>query len=482
MKPKLLSLLVVFLCVLGSLMIFRGVSPNVTDESAESVRNEVPKAIHRDVGEALQRSERMSTKSVKDDATRQWPQWRGPLGTGVAPHADPPVEWSEDKNIRWKVPLPGKGHSTPIVWGARIFVTAAVPVGDSSPPPAGQRPGAHDNVMAVSRQQFIVLAIDRSDGRIVWRKTVRESTPHEGGHHTGSYASASPVTDGERIYVFFGSQGLFCLDWSGNLVWEKDLGDMHTKHGHGEGSSPALYGDTLIVNWDHEGASFVVALDKKSGTQLWRQDRDEVSSWSTPIVAEHQGRAQVIISATKRIRGYDLTTGDVIWECGGLSHNVVASPVAADGMVYAGSSYEKRVMLAIRLNGAKGDITGTDKVAWMLNRYTPYVPSPLLYENHLYFLRHYQGILTCLNGKTGKALYGRVRLPGIRNVYASPVAAAGRVYITSQSGVTVVLRHGRSPQILAVNQLDDGFSASAALVEDELFLRGERYLYCLKKG
>ena len=463
-------------------MIFRGVSSDAADESAESVRDEVPKPIPRDVSEALQRSERISTKSVKDDAARHWPQWRGPLGTGVAPHADPPVEWSEDKNIRWKVPLPGKGHSTPIVWGARIFVTAAIPVGDSSSPPTGRRPGAHDNRTAVSRQQFVVLAIDRGDGRIIWQKVVRQSTPHEGGHYTGSYASASPVTDGERVYAFFGSQGLYCLDWNGNIVWKKDFGDMHTKHGHGEGSSPAVYGDTLVVNWDHEGPSFVVALDKRTGTQLWRRDRDEDSSWSTPIVVEHEGKPQVIISATKRIRSYDLVTGGEIWECGGLSQNVVASPVAADGMVYAGSSYEKRVMLAIRLNGAKGDITGTDKVAWMLNRYTPYVPSPLIYENHLYFLRHYQGILTCLNGKTGRALYARVRLLGIRNVYASPVAAAGRVYITSQSGVTVVLRHGVSPQVLGVNQLDDDFNASAALAGDELFLRGERYLYCLKKG
>ena len=481
MKPKLLWFLVVFLCVLASFMIFRGVSEDVTDESVESIDDEVPKTIPGDVSQALQRSERIPTKSVKDDAARHWPQWRGPLGTGVAPYADPPVEWSEDKNVRWKVPLPGKGNSTPIVWGGRVFVTAAVPVGDPSPPPA-QRPGAHDNVTAIRRHRFVVLAINRKDGRIIWEKAAGEAAPHEGGHHTGSYASASPVTDGERVYAFFGSQGLYCLDWNGNIVWKKDFGDMRTKHGHGEGSSPAVYGDTLVVNWDHEGPSFVVALDKKTGTQLWRRDRDEGSSWSTPIVVEHEEKPQVIISATKRIRGYDLTTGDVIWECGGLSHNVVASPVADDGMVYAGSSYEKRVMLAIRLSGAKGDITGTDRVAWMLNRYTPYVPSPLLYENHLYFLKHYQGILTCLNGKTGKALYGRVRLPGIRNVYASPVAAAGRVYITSQSGVTVVLRHGGSPQVLAVNQLDDGFNASAALVEDELFLRGERYLYCLKKG
>lgn len=252
---------------------------------------------------------------------------------------------------------------------------------------------------------------------------------------------------------------------------------MQTLHGHGEGSSPALHDGTLIVNWDHEGSSFVVALDARTGKERWKVARDEVSSWSTPLVVEHQGRTQVIISATRRIRGYDLATGDVVWECGGLSRNVIASPVAAAGMVFAGSSYEKRAMLAIRLDGARGDITGTDRVVWTRDRDTPYVPSPLLYEDKLCFLRHYQGILSCVNARTGDTLYGPVRLPGIYDVYASPVGAAGRVYITSRDGTTLVLRHGSAPEVLALNRLDDSFSASAAVAGGELFLRGEEYLY-----
>jgi outer membrane protein assembly factor BamB len=243
-----------------------------------------------------------------------------------------------------------------------------------------------------------------------------------------------------------------------------------------------LFGNTLVVNWDHEGQSFTVALDKRTGKQLWKIARDEVTSWATPIVVEHDGKPQLIISGTNRIRGFDLATGRVIWECDGLSANIVATPVSADGMVYAGSSYDTRAMLAIRLEGAKGDITGTDRVAWIRTRGTPYVPSPLLYGESLYFLRHYQGVLTRLIARTGEEQDDPFRLPEIRNVYASPVGAAGRVYITDLDGTTVVISHGDSPTVLAINRLDDSFSASATPVGGELFLRGERYLYCIAEG
>ncbi len=430
---------------------------------------------------ALGKLESFRPDPTKNNANHYWPQWRGPLGVGVAPHAVPPIRWSEDQNIRWKLALQGKGHSTPVVWDDHVFVTASVALRNAQAIAADRRLGAHDNIKAVQCQKFLVMAINRHTGHLFWEKTVRENTPHEGGHYTGSYASASPVTDGERVYAFFGSHGIYCLSWSGVLLWQKDLGDMHTRHGHGEGSSPALYKNKLIINWDHEGKSFVVALDKRTGEQRWKRMRDEASSWSTPIVVEHKNRVQVIISAAKRIRGYDLTTGDVIWECGGLSNNVVSSPASAGGMVYAGSSYEKRAMLGIRLDGAAGDITGSDQVLWQINRHTPYVPSLLLYDDKLYFLKHYQGILSCLNVKNGQMLYGPVRLPNIYNVYASPVGAAGRLYITSQSGVTLVLAQGLTPKVLAANQLDDSFSASAALVGGDLFLRGHRYLYCIAK-
>lgn len=415
-------------------------------------------------------------------AERYWPQWRGPLGTGVAPHADPPLRWSESSNIRWKVALPGSGHSTPIVWGDRVFITAAIPYGDRVDPVPDTAPGAHDNAPVLYQYEFAVLAISRADGSVIWQRTLNRQLPREGGHYTASFASNSPVTDGELLFAFFGSHGLFCLNLDGDLQWKADFGVMQTKHGHGEGSSPVLFGNTLVVNWDHEGQSFTVALDKRTGKQLWKIARDEVTSWATPIVVEHDGKPQLIISGTNRIRGFDLATGRVIWECDGLSANIVATPVSADGMVYAGSSYDTRAMLAIRLEGAKGDITGTDRVAWIRTRGTPYVPSPLLYGESLYFLRHYQGVLTRLIARTGEEQDGPFRLPEIRNVYASPVGAAGRVYITDLDGTTVVISHGDSPTVLAINRLDDSFSASATPVGGELFLRGERYLYCIAEG
>jgi outer membrane protein assembly factor BamB len=409
-----------------------------------------------------------------------WPQWRGPLGTGVAPNARPPVEWSDTEHIRWKTALPGKGHSTPIVWGERVFLTMAVPYGEAVKPRFPNRPGAHDNLDLTRHHEFVVMAVRRHDGRVLWQRTVHKDLPHEAGHVTGSLASASPVTDGERVFASFGSNGLYCLDTDGNLLWQKSLGQMHSKHGHGEGSSPALHGETLVVNWDHEEQSFLVALDTRTGRQRWRVARAEDTSWATPIVVEHGGKAQVIVPGTHRVRGYDLASGAVLWECGGLSSNIVASPVAADGVVYAGSSYDTRALLAIRLDGARGDITGTNQVVWTRRRGTPYVPSPLLYDDSLYTLNHYQGILSRLDVRTGDDRGGPFRLEAIHEVYASPVGAAGRVYVTSRDGVTQVISHGEpTPKVLAVNRLDDTVSASAALAGRELFLRGERHLYCI---
>jgi outer membrane protein assembly factor BamB len=413
------------------------------------------------------------------EARDQWPQWRGPLASGVAPKGDPPVVWSETKNVRWKTAIPGKGHSTPIVWGDRIFVTTAIPHGEAGPAVPEHDHGAHDNMPAARDHEFVVLAVSRRDGKILWRRALRDERPHEGTHITGSWASNSPVTDGERLYVSFGSRGIHALDLDGKPLWQTDLGDMLTRHGHGEGSSPALHGDTLVVNWDHQGESFLVALDARTGKQKWKVARDEITSWSTPLVVEHEGKQQVIVSATKRVRAYDLASAEVIWECGGLSRNVVASPVAADGFVYVANSYDWQAMLAIRLSAAKGDITDTEAVVWSRDRDTPYVPSPLLYGDMLCFLKHNQGFLTCVNAKNGKTVFGPQRLEGIRNVFASPVGAADRIYVVDRNGTGLVLGRSAQYELLARNRLDDSFSASPAIVGEELFLRGERNLYCI---
>lgn len=414
-------------------------------------------------------------------AAYQWPQWRGPLSTGVAPHAAPPVEWSEEKNVRWKTALPGMGHSTPVVWGDRVFVTTAAPFGEAFPAKLSGAKSGHDETPITHRHKFIVIALDRGTGKIVWERTMREELPHQGGHFTASLASSSPITDGERVFACFGSWGLYCLDMQGELVWKKDFGHLETLHGHGEGSSPVLHGDRLVLNWDHEGDSFLVALDAKTGGELWRTPREQASSWSTPIVVEHAGKAQVIVSGSQRVRSYDLSDGKLIWECAGLSvENVVATPVAGHGLVFAGSTYDRPGMLAIRLEGAKGDITGTDNVAWHHKRGAPYVPSPLLYGEALYFLNHFQGgVITRMAARTGEPKPGAFRLPNMQNIFASPVAAAGRVYVSSREGRTVVLKDGDSLEVLAQNRLDDKFSASPALAGNEIFLRGEQFVYCI---
>ena len=416
------------------------------------------------------------------DEAGAWPSWRGPLGTGVAPDADPPVSWSETENVRFKVEVPGFGYGSPIVHGDRVFLTAAVPFGEQLEPVPDDAPGAHDNARVTQRHRFVALALDARTGELLWQKTLHEQLPHAGFHRSSALAAASAVTDGEHVFAFFGSYGLYCLTVEGELVWGKDLGDMDVKHGHGEGVSPLLHGGTLVVNWDHEGPSFVAAFDKITGDEKWRQQRDEVTSWSTPIAVPHKGRVQVVVSATGAVRAYDLETGDVVWSCRGLSHNVVASPVAADGFVYAGSSYEKRRMFAVRVDGAEGDVTNSDQVVWRRQRGTPYVPSPLLYGEWLYFLNHYQGFLARVHAQTGREAHRPIRVAGMREIYSSPVGAAGRIYLTDREGVTLVLAHPADqerPRVLARSVLDDSFSASAAVVRDAIYLRGARHLYCL---
>jgi outer membrane protein assembly factor BamB len=416
-------------------------------------------------------------------ANADWPQWRGPSGTGAAPQASPPLTWSETQNVRWKLPLAGRGHSSPVVARGRVFLTMAVPVGDAAPPVFDNAPGSHDNLGVTHTHSFRALAVDLATGQVAWEREVARSFPHEGGHATGSLASPSPVTDGSAVYVFFGSRGLYCLDaQDGSIRWQRHFGQLTTHHAHGEGASPALHDGVLVVPWDQENNSRVFALEAATGRELWSSARDEITSWSTPVVTLVGGKPQAILSATQRIRGYDLATGTPIWECGGMSRNVIASPVAADGRVYCGCSYDRRTFIALSLEGATGDLTSSDHVLWTTNQRTPYVPSPLLYDGRLYFLSHYQGILSCLQATTGARAALPIRLNDLHDIYASPVGAAGRVYITDRSGVTVVVKHDESLAELARNTLDDRFSASAALVGPDLLLRGERHLYCLREG
>ena len=412
------------------------------------------------------------------DADKQWPHWRGPLHSGESPTAIPPVRWSETENLNWKTELPGRGHSTPIVWGNMIFVTAAVEVGEEFEPPHPPRPGAHDNLPVTRAAEFYVIAVERESGKILWQRQVNELVPREGGHISASLASASVATDGIRVYAHFGSFGTYALDFDGKILWETQLGQMHSKHGHGEGASPIVHDGKLFIVWDHEEQSFVTALAADTGQEVWRVLRDEVTSWSSPIVVELDGQSQLVVNGTHRIRGYDTASGKVVWECGGLSNNVVASPVFNDGVLIAGSSYEKRAMLAIRLNSTtQGDITGTDRVLWNRQNLTPYVPSLLAFQEHLYYLRHYQGILSRVAIESGEDAPGPIRLQGFREIYASPIAADGKIYITDREGTTVVISADDYPRTLGINQIDDRVNASLAVVGGELFIRGEKALY-----
>lgn len=427
-----------------------------------------------------------------------WGQWRGPHRSGVAPKATPPTEWSATKNLRWKRELPGEGASTPIVWGDLVFIQAAIPKNGSLADQAQERrdpsnagsygtggPGRPDRRGGGGRQtakaahQFTVLAFEAKTGNPVWERVVCEQAPHEGNHRDGTLASASPVTDGDHLFAYFGSRGLYCLTLKGDVVWKQDFGDMKTRNAFGEGSSPTLHGDTLVVNWDHEAGSFIVALDKASGKEKWRQDRDEVTSWSTPLVIEDNGRPQVVVSATNRVRSYELASGKVLWECGGLGANCVASPVVGGGLVFAMSGHRDPALLALRYPGAKGDLSHSDSIAWRLDSGTPYVPSPLLYGDMLYFAQKNDGIISCYDAKTGKPHYTQQRLEEAKGIYSSPVGADGRVYVLGRNGATYVLKHGPRYEVLAINKLEDRFSASPALVGENIYLRGHKYLYCI---
>jgi outer membrane protein assembly factor BamB len=421
-------------------------------------------------------------------AETSWGQWRGPHANGIATQGNPPTEWSEDKNIRWKIDLPGEGLSVPIIWGDRVYIQAAIPIKDpdaESKPTEDNEQRGHRRGRGMRRRtptdqyQFTVIAYDRKTGAETWRHVVRTEVPHEGSHPDGSLAPASPLTDGQHLIAYFGSHGLYCFDMSGKLLWEKDLGDMKTRNGFGEGSSPVIHGNTVVVNWDHEGDSFVIAIDKKTGKTLWKKSRDEPTSWSTPVIIENDGRPQVVLSATNRVRSYDLTTGKVVWECGGLGVNCIPTPVFGNGLIFVASGYRDSALIAINYRGAKGDITGSDRIAWTLDGGTPYVPSTLLYDDAIYVTQRNSGILSCYNAKTGSPFFKQQRLQDITGVYASPIGVKNRVYYVGRNGVTNVLKRGPKFELLAVNRLDDRFDASPAVAGDELFLRGHKHLYCI---
>jgi len=432
----------------------------------------------------------LAAESADQAALAYWPHWRGPLDSGVAPQADPPLTWSETNNVRWKVKIPGAGTATPILWENKLFILTAVPTGRTLDPaeaaarkaalatlPSG---GAREVSPNVNPPQdffrFMVLCLDRQTGRTLWERIACEEAPHEGHHRNHGYASASPVTDGEHLIVSFGSRGLYCYDLAGGLVWKKDLGKLFTRKSFGEGSSPALQGNTVVVVRDHEEEDVLLAFDKKDGRELWRTRRDEPTSWSTPVIVEHGGRAQVLVAASSGLRGYDLKDGRELWSGPVLTESVIPSPVHANGVVFVMSDYQKKVLYAIRL-GKTGALAGTEAVLWNYRRYAPYVSSPLVVEELIYFGANTSGKLTCLNARTGEPHFEAESIPGLQNLYASPVAAKDRVYVLSREGTCVVLKRGPKLEVLATNALKEKTDASMALAGKDIFIRGQTHLY-----
>ena len=410
-----------------------------------------------------------------------WHQWRGPDASGAAPTANPPVSLSPDQNIRWKVAIDGRGSSTPIVWGNRVFLLTSVDTGKADPnlpKPEDQPKRPFGITFPNTAYEFIVICLDRETGRELWRRTAARKIPHEGHHGDNNFASASPTTDGERLYAWFGMAGMFCFDLDGNPIWKREPGEVSTRKSFAEASSPVVHNGRVIINRDNEGQSYISVLDAVSGDEVWRAKRDEVSTWMTPLVVEHGDATQVITSASNRVRSYDLATGDIVWECGGQASNVTPSPVTDGSLVYCMSGYRGSAAVAISLD-SQGDVTGTASVPWTLKQGTPYVPSPLLYDGRLYFNQSNNAILSCVEARTGKPVLERTRMEGLSRIYASPVAAAGRLYYVGRSGTTLVLKANGKFDVLATNHIGEPVDASPAIAGSDLFLRGSRHVFCI---
>ena len=326
--------------------------------------------------------------------------------------------------------------------------------------------------------RFVLISLDRNTGKENWRRVAATQVPHEGHHRDHGFASGSPVTDGKHIIVSFGSRGLYCYNMKGKLQWKKNFGDMRMRNSFGEGTSPALHGDTVVLLWDHEGDSALYALDKKTGKLKWKKDRNEASGWCTPVVTIHDGVTQVIVNGTRAVRSYQLSDGKLLWQCSGQTSNAIPSVVVDENFAYAMSGFRGAHLAAIKLGGS-GDLTDSKSVTWTANRGTPYTPSPLLSNGRIWYLSGNNGILSVRDTKSGKLLVEGERLDGVSGVYASPVSAGGRVYIAGRNGTVSVLKDSAKLEVLATNELDEKFDCSPAVVGNQIFLRGKENLYCI---
>ena len=417
-----------------------------------------------------------------------WPGWRGPGSLGISAEKGIPFQWDLSKNVRWKVAVPGLGHSSPIVWGNRVFVTTAASI---DPKQDNWQKGFFSGERKPDAEEISweVLCFDRDTGKLLWEQTAIRKKPANARHTKNSYASQTPVTDGTHVYAFFGDQGMYCYDFQGKLIWSRDLGSFTMRNGWGMASSPVLYRDFVIQTCDQEtGGSFIIALDKRTGKTAWRVERDEASSWSTPYLYLQGARPELIVNATRAIRSYDPESGKVLWECHGPSTSITApTATSSNGLIFVSSGFIAEPVRPVTAfhPGATGDLTlkegetKSEAIAWRQLMAAPYIPSPTAYGDHIFVLLD-QGFIACYDAKTGKEVYGRKRIDIGANFSASPIVVEGRLYCMSEDGDVYVIRAGAEYELLAKSSLGEAVMASPAVSGGKVFIRALKHLYCIQ--
>jgi outer membrane protein assembly factor BamB len=424
-------------------------------------------------------------------AQTNWPGFRGPGARGLGEDGKGlPDQWSATENVAWKTDIAGRGWSSPVVWGNSIFVTTVVNSGQSEEPKKGLYFGGDRPKPPTTEHVWKAMCLDLDTGKVRWERQIHQGVPQASMHIKSSFASETAVTDGQRVYFCFGNLGLFCFDFEGNEVWRRDIQPRKTRAGWGAAASPVLHEGRLYYCYDNEEESFIVALDCKSGSEIWKKLRDEKSNWSTPYIWQHDGKAEIVTPGTGQVRSYDLE-GNVLWSLKGMSSITIATPFQVDDLLYVSSGYvmdPKRPVYAIK-PGANGDISLTEGqknnqfIAWSQPQAAPYNPSTLVYNQRLYVL-YDRGTLGCLNAKDGSEVYKMKRLQGGSSFTTSPWAYDGKVFCLSEEGKTVVVKAGDEFEILHTNSLaeDDMGMASPAIVGDRLIIRTSARIYCIRNA
>jgi outer membrane protein assembly factor BamB len=428
-----------------------------------------------------------STSVLDARGGSNWTQFRGSGSRGVAAGTHLPDRWSATENVAWKTDIPGRGWSSPIVWGRRIYLTTVINSGTAEEPKKGLYFGGDRPEPSADVHQWKVLCLDLNDGTILWERVVHEGKPESSIHLKSSYASETPVTDGERVYFAFGNLGVYCFDMVGNPQWDFPLPPRATRFGWGAAASPTLDGDRLYLVNDNEEDSYLLAIDAQTGAEAWRTPRDEKSNWATPYVWKNHLRTEIVTPGTGKVRSYDLD-GNLLWTLAGMSSITIATPFEDQGLLYISSGYvldQKKPIYAIR-PGAEGDISLTDgatsnkDIAWSQPMAAPYNPSTLAYDGRLYVL-YDRGFFACFDARDGSEVYGVQRLPNGRAFTSSPWAYDGKVFCVNEDGLTFVLKAGDEFEVLHTNSLaeDDMCMATPAIAGERLVIRTSARVYCI---